>query len=352
MALKAGFSLLTFSRQCLPASQKWMPSLNNVRYMHHKDEIKERLAAIIPEKQKEVKEFRAQYGNTPVGEVTVDMMYGGMRGIKGLVTETSLLDPEEGIRFRGYSIPECQELLPKAEGGAEPLPEGIFYLMLTGEVPTKEQVQAVSREWASRADLPHHVVQLVNNFPSSLHPMSQFSSAITAMQSDSHFAKAYSEGIHKSKYWEATYEDCMDLIAKLPSLAALIYRNIYKDGKIVAVDPNLDWGANFSAMLGYDDPQFIELLRLYLTIHSDHEGGNVSAHTTHLIGSALSDPYLSFAGGMNGLAGPLHGLANQEVLVWLTNVVKEIGENATKEQLVEFLWKTLKSGQVRALLTF
>lgn len=103
----------------------------------------------------------------------------------------------------------------------------------------------------------------------------------------------------------------MDLIAKLPSLAALIYRNIYKDGKIVAVDPSLDWGANFSAMLGYDDPQFVELLRLYLTIHSDHEGGNVSAHTTHLIGSALSDPYLSFAGGMNGLAGPLHGLANQ-----------------------------------------
>lgn len=103
----------------------------------------------------------------------------------------------------------------------------------------------------------------------------------------------------------------MDLIAKLPSLAALIYRNIYKDGKLVAVDPDLDWGANFSAMLGYNDTQFVELLRLYLTIHSDHEGGNASAHTTHLIGSTLSDPYLSFAGGMNALAGPLHGLANQ-----------------------------------------
>lgn len=103
----------------------------------------------------------------------------------------------------------------------------------------------------------------------------------------------------------------MDLIAKLPSLAALIYRNLYKDGKIVAVDQDLDWSANFSSMLGYDNPQFVELMRLYLTIHSDHEGGNVSAHTTHLVGSALSDPYLSFAAGMNGLAGPLHGLANQ-----------------------------------------
>jgi hypothetical protein len=102
--------------------------------------LKEKLAAIIPEKQKEVKEFRTEHGNTKVGEVTVDMMYGGMRGIRGLVTETSLLDPEEGIRFRGYSIPECQELLPKADGGAEPLPEGIFYLMLTGDIPTNDEV--------------------------------------------------------------------------------------------------------------------------------------------------------------------------------------------------------------------
>jgi citrate synthase len=187
---------------------------------------------------------------------------------------------------------------------------------------------------------------MVNNFPSSLHPMSQFSSAITAMNSESHFVKAYSEGISKTKFWEYTYEDSMDLIAKLPSLAALIYRNLYKDGKVVAVEPDLDWGANFAAMLGYDNPQFVELLRLYLTIHSDHEGGNVSAHATHLVGSALSDPFLSFAGGMNGLAGPLHGLANQEVLVWLTNVANEIGTNATKEQLTEFLWKTLNSGQV------
>ena len=103
----------------------------------------------------------------------------------------------------------------------------------------------------------------------------------------------------------------MDLIAKLPTLASLIYRNAYRDGKLVAIDPSKDWSANFTAMLGYDNPRFTELMRLYLTIHSDHEGGNVSAHTTHLVGSALSDPYLSFAAGMNGLAGPLHGLANQ-----------------------------------------
>lgn len=63
-----------------------------------------------------------------------------MRGIKGMVWETSVLDPEEGIRFRGLSIPECQKVLPKADGGEEPLPEGLFWLLITGDVPSKEQV--------------------------------------------------------------------------------------------------------------------------------------------------------------------------------------------------------------------
>ena len=93
-------------------------------------------------------------------------------------------------------------------------------------------------------------------------------------------------------------------------------------------------------------PSSPELLRLYLTIHSDHEGGNVSAHTCHLVASALSDPYLSFAAGMNGLAGPLHGLANQEVLMWLTKLQKELGSEVTNDELKAFIWKTLKSGQV------
>jgi len=305
------------------------------------------LARKVPEVQAEVKEFRKAHGKDVVGQVTVDMMYGGMRGIKGLVTETSVLDPEEGIRFRGYSLPECQKLLPKAPGGNEPLPEGVFWLLLTGDIPTQDQVKSLSEEWANRADLPPHVLNILNNFPSTLHPMAQFSAAITALNSESKFAQAYSQGVHKSKFWEHCFEDSMNLIAKLPTVAAIIYRNLYRDGSSVStIDSNQDWSANFTSMLGYEDPKFTELMRLYLTIHSDHEGGNVSAHTCHLVGSALSDPYLSFAAGMNGLAGPLHGLANQEVLVWLTKLRQSIGDDATEEQLKEFIWGTLKAGQV------
>jgi len=318
-----------------------------VRFISADSSLRDVLAAKIPKEQERVKNFRKQYGSTVMGETTIDMMYGGMRGIKGLVCETSVLDADEGIRFRGYSIPECQKLLPKAEGGEEPLPEGLFWLLLTGDVPTKSQVQQLSREWAERAALPQHVVTMLNNMPTTLHPMSQLSAAVTALNHDSKFAKAYSDGVHKTKYWEYVYEDSMDLIAKLPVVAATIYCNTYRGGKgSKSIDNKLDWSANFVKMLGYDNPKFTELMRLYLTIHSDHEGGNVSAHTVHLVGSALSDPYLSFAAGMNGLAGPLHGLANQEVLVWLMKLQKELGKNPSEDQLKEYVWKTLKSGQV------
>lgn len=318
-----------------------------VRAFSDHTDLKDVLAVKVPYEQERIKKFRKEHGNVKIGEITVDMAYGGMRSMKGLVTETSVLDPEEGIRFRGLSIPECQRMLPKAKGGEEPLPEGLFWLLITGDVPNEAQVKSLSKEWASRADLPSHVVTMLNNFPANLHPMSQFSAAITALNSESKFAKAYSEGLHKSKYWEYVYEDSMDLIAKLPTVAATIYRNLYRDGSSIgAIDTKKDWSANFASMLGYTDPQFTELLRLYLTIHSDHEGGNVSAHTVHLVGSALSDPYLSFAGGMNGLAGPLHGLANQEVLVFLNKIVAALGDGWTKEGLVQLIKQQLASGQV------
>lgn len=309
-------------------------------------DLKSRLEQIIPDKRKEVAEFRKEHGNTKIGEVTVGMAYGGMRGIKGLVTETSVLDAEEGIRFRGYTIPECQQLLPSAAGGEEPLPEGLFWLLCTGEVPTQAQVEGISREWAARAELPQHVAMMLNNFPEDLHPMTQFAASIAALNKDSKFAKAYADGVAKTDYWMYAYEDSMDLIAKLPVIAACIYRNLYRDGKVAPIDVNKDISANLAAMLGYDDTNFIELMRLYLTIHTDHEGGNVSAHTTHLVGSALSDPYLSLSAGMCGLAGPLHGLANQEVLIWLDKLVKDVGYDVTKDQLKEYIRETLKTSVV------
>ncbi|KAI8390880.1 citrate synthase [Radiomyces spectabilis] len=309
--------------------------------------LKERLAELIPQKKEEVKAFKAEYGSKVLGEVTVDQAYGGMRGIKGLIWEGSVLDAEEGIRFRGLTIPDCQKVLPAAEGGQEPLPESLFWLLVTGEVPTQEQVKSLSAEWAARSDIPEFVEEIIDRCPKTLHPMSQFSLAVNALQHESLFAKEYAKGLNKANYWDPTFEDTMDLIAKLPKVAARIYRNVYKDGKLPEIESDKDYSYNFSKLLGYEsNSDFVELMRLYLTIHSDHEGGNVSAHTTHLVGSALSDPYLSFAAGLNGLAGPLHGLANQEVLRWTLKLKDNIGVDASEEEIKKYLWDTLNGGQV------
>jgi citrate synthase len=209
-------------------------------------------------------------------------------------------------------------------------------------------VKWVSEEWKKRGEVPAHTFAMLDALPLDAHPMTQFSSAILSMQTDSVFAKRYSEGINKSEYWSAYYEDAMNLIAKLPRVAAYIYRRTYKNGEHIAPDPALDWGANFAHMLGVsDNPDFLSLMRLYLTIHADHEGGNASAHTTHLVGSTLSDPYYALSGGMNALAGPLHGLANQEVIKWILEMVKELGtEHPTAEQISDYINKTLSAGKV------
>lgn len=270
-----------------------------------------------------------------------------MRSVKSMTWEPSLLDPVEGIRFRGMTIPEVQQQLPKTVPGGEPTPEALLWLLMTGEVPTEQQAKSVSQELNKRAKLPQHVIQLLDSLPKTMHPMTQFVTAIGSLQTESLFAEAYTKGVKKADYWETTLEDSLNLIANLPEIAARIYRNTFKDGKIVAKSDSLDYSANFARQLGYESPEFDELMRLYLVIHSDHEGGNVSAHTTHLVGSALSDPYLSFTAGMCGLAGPLHGLANQEVLRWVIDFQKKVGtENPTAEQVEKALWDTLNSGQV------
>lgn len=309
--------------------------------------VKDRFKEIADKQSAEIKKIIAEHGDVSLGEVTVAQAYQGMRGIPGLITETSLLDANEGIRFRGYSIPELREKLPHTEAGKEPLPEGLFYLMLMGELPSQEDVDHISATWARRSHVPNHVFDVIESLPVSTHPMTQFSIAVLALQTESKFAKAYNEGMSKKEYWAYTFEDTMTLIARLPRVAAYIYRRKYKNGEHIQPDGMLDWGANFAHMLGYSEHGFVELMRLYLTIHADHEGGNVSAHATHLVGSALSDPYLSFAAGMTGLAGPLHGLANQEVIRWIEELQENLGtQEPSKEQIADYIKKTLSEGKV------
>ncbi len=177
--------------------------------------------------------------------------------------------------------------------------------------------------------------------------MAQFCAAIIAMETSSEFARRYAEGMGKGEYWDAAYEDTLTLVARLPVIASYIYRRSFHNDDHIAPAKGMDWAGNFAHMLGFNDPDFSSLMRLYMTIHADHEGGNASAHTTHLIGSTLSSPFLAFAGGMTSLAGPLHGLANQEVIKWIFEMIDELGtDQPGKEQIAAYVEKTLSEGKV------
>jgi citrate synthase len=308
--------------------------------------LKEVLREKINEWRPRTQRLNDEFGDFVVDKVTMGQILGGMRGIKCLVTDISYLDPKEGIRYRGYTLPEVFEKLPKAKGAEMPYVEGLIYLLLTGDMPNKAQVDDLIDEFSKRRILPRYVYEVIDAWPCCSHPMAIFSSAILAMARESFFAKKYKAGISKMDLWEPMYEDSLNMLAKLPEIAAYIYAKLYRDGKRIVGNPDLDLGANFAHMMGKSNP-YDDVSRMHFIIHADHESGNVSAHTAHLVASSLSDVYLSTSAMINGLAGPLHGLANQEVLRWLQELMDKMGgETPTESEMKQYVWDTLHSGQV------
>ena len=307
--------------------------------------LKEKLLAKITEHRPRITRLTKEFGKVVIDEVTIDQCIGGARDIKALVTDISYLDPQEGIRFRGKNIPETFAALPKLPGAEYPTVESFWSFMLTGDVPTAEEAEEVRQDFKARAKVPGYVFDTLRAMPKDSHPMVMLSTAVLTLQRESKFNKQY-HSMKKADYWDPMYEDACDLLAKLPEIAAFIYRYKYKNGDIIAPHPELDMGANFAHMMGIAKP-YDDVARMYFILHSDHESGNVSAHTTHLVASALSDAYYSFSAGLNGLAGPLHGLANQEVLDWIKEFQKKLGgAEPTEENVKAALWDTLNSGHV------
>ena len=308
--------------------------------------LREDFAAELPAWRERVSNLIQESADVKVDEVTIGQVYGGMRNIKSLVTDISYVDPGEGIRFRVFTIPEVLEILPKPADCQMPYVGGLYYLFLVGKVPNEDQAVDIENEWKSRSEIPTFVFDVLKSMPRDSHPMMLFSTAILALHHDSVFAKQYMEGMTRDEYWQPMLEDSLNLTSKLPAIAAYIYSLKYKNGEYVAPRSDLDWGANFAHMMGNDSKDYEELSRLYFILHSDHESGTASAHATHLAASTLSDIYYALSAGLNSLAGPLHGLANQEALRWLLGIYQEFDGVPSREQLRQFAWDTLKRGQV------
>lgn len=300
--------------------------------------LKEKLASQIPGLREEAKSIVKNYNTKVIGDVTIDQLYGGMRGVKGLICDTSEVGLDTGLIIRGIPILKLTDKLP----------EEIFYLLLTGELPSKEDLDDLKKDIDSRSGVPDYIWKVIDALPDETHPMVMLSTAVLAMENESDFRESYDNGMSKDKLWEPMYEDCLNLIARMPAIAAYIYRKKFNKGGRIEPDHSLDWAANYAHMLGIEDKDgsFKDLMRLYMVLHSDHESGNVSAFSTQTIGSALSDVYYSVSGGLNGLAGPLHGLANQECLRFIVKMREDIGHSPSDEEVRTYCLDLLNNKRV------
>ncbi len=300
--------------------------------------LQNRMEVLIPKWRKNIGKLVKEHGGKKISDVTILQAYGGMRGVKSMVCDTSEVPPDKGLQIRGTPVGKL----------ADKTPEDIFYLLCTGELPNSRDRLTLRKELASRAKVPAYVWKVLEAMPKNSHPMCMLDTAILCMERESKFRKAYDQGMKREDYWRPMMEDSLDLLGMLPTLAAGVYRMRFNKGRRIAPKKNLSWAGNFAHMLGIKDPtgEFADCMRLYLVLHCDHEGGNVSAHACHLVGSALSDAYYSVSAGLNGLAGPLHGLANQECLNWIIQLNKKFRGRPTKEDIRNYTWETLNSGKV------
>ena len=300
--------------------------------------LKNQLKKQIPILQDDIKQLIFDKGDQKISEVTVAQAYSGLRGIKAFVCDTSSVSADKGLIIRGIPLLEMTNVLP----------EEVFYLLLAGNLPNESELKELQEEFSKHLSVPDYVWNILNQMPEDAHPMTMFNTAVLAMQGESIFYKKYSKGMPKKDYWEAVLDDGVRLLAKLPALGAGIYRMRFNKGERIDADPNKDWSGNFVHMVGLPDESgdFHKLMQLYFMLHCDHEGGNVSAFASHTVASALSDPYYAVSAGLNGLAGPLHGLANQECLKFVLSVRDEFQGLPDQDQLKEYCWNRLNNGRV------
>lgn len=298
----------------------------------------EKLRGTFPKYRDEIKAFGKDHSEHVVGQVTVGQILGGQRGITALLCDTSTVPPDNGMIIRNRPVIEL----------ADHLPEEVFWLLLTGELPTADELKSLQTELNRRNNVPEFVWNVLSAFPKDAHPVAIFNTLILALEGESVFRKRYDQGAKKDELWEAMLEDSLNIVAWVPQLAAAVYRWKYNLGPRIDPRNDLDWASNYAHQLGISDPTggFARLMRLYMVLHSDHESGNVSAHAAHCVGSALSDAFYSISAGLNGLAGPLHGLANQECLAWLNSTMDRFKGVPSDEELDAFARETLASGRV------
>ncbi|KAJ8676439.1 hypothetical protein QAD02_012226 [Eretmocerus hayati] len=317
-------------------------------------DLKEALCEKIPLHHDLLRKFREMHGLDVVSQITVNDIYRGLDGVAALIRETSEVDSQNGIKYRGLSMPELCALLPRK--GNSPSAEAVFWLLLTGDVPTHEQTDSLTEDWAERRDRRKHwwwsessreiggvVGGVLRALPQNVPPVARLAIALTALDADQHYRRAVKQGAMSYTYWEHIYEDSMELLASLPAIVALV-SSVEARPTPLAIEKT-DWVDFFldcfhSATDSITEAQkqsLGEFLRLFIAVNADDDGGIPGAHVAQIMGSCQFDASRALAAGVLAYANePTSGTLCQymDFLVQLQNAV---GREPKREILRNFV---------------
>lgn len=247
------------------------------------------------------------------GYITLDIGYKNTGATKSAIT---YLDGDNGIlHYRGYPIEELAEKSNFLE---------VAYLLIFGKLPSKSEFDKWNADITRRTMVHEDIKKILDGFPSTSHPMGVLSSLFCAQTA------FYPESLNPNRPADGVYLSIIRSLAKMPTFAAWAYKNAVGH-PVNYPDNKLDYTSRFLKMMfampGEDyevNPVIANALDKLLILHADHEQ-NCSTSTVRIVGSSKASIYSSISAGINALWGPLHGGANQEVIVMLENIRNDGG---------------------------
>ncbi|XP_046819503.1 probable citrate synthase, mitochondrial [Vespa crabro] len=318
--------------------------------------LKEALCEKIPVHYDLLRNFRKEHGQSVISRITVDNVYDGLQGVNTMVRETSENDSKYGIRYRGLTIPEVLNLLPR--NGTSPSVEAVFWLLLTGDVPTQEQTNSLINDWSSRRQRRKEwwsgpgggiVGSVLQNLPDNVTPLARLSIALTVLQTDKHTKKALQNGALNHTHWEHIYEDSMELLAALPAIIGLVgkgreLRNVTEGGDWI--DFLLECLSNTSEDLKGRTTSVGDFLRLYVSLNADEDGGVPGVHITQISGASYLDISQALASGVLVYENePITGTMFQ-YMEFQEKVKSILGTKPKEETLKDFLTSFIKENKL------
>ncbi|XP_076243547.1 putative citrate synthase 2, mitochondrial [Calliopsis andreniformis] len=318
--------------------------------------LKEALCEKIPIHYDLLRKFRQQHGTSVISHVTVENMYQGLNGVNTMVRETSEIDPKHGIKYRGLTIPEVVTLLPRE--GRSPSAEAVFWLLLTGDIPTHEQTASLIADWTIRRQKTKLwwsgpgggiVGSVLQTLPKTTTPLGKLSVALTVFDSSKHLTQALKNGALSHTHWEYMYEDSMELLATLPAIVGLIA----KGEELKDVKEEGDWVQflseclnNASKISENHKKSMVDFLRLYVTLNADEDGGVPAVHVTEILGASGLDVNKALAAGVLAYANEPGSGTMSEYMAFQKKVQSDLGHQPKEEKLKNYVTTLMKREQL------